>query len=123
MEQHAYSGIVDNTLDLNELGTFYRGWSGVGKLEQHAERAAFEREGWSWTRAKKSGRVVASDPVRDEVTVALTFVREDGTAGLYEATVACMGEVETLASSGAAPRVNVKQYEVTRLELREPVPG
>ncbi len=123
LEPHTYAGIVDNSLNLSELKRFYRGWSGVGKLEQHAERAAFEREGWSWIDAKKAGRVVSSTPERDEVTVALEFVREDGTAGSYEATVACTGEVETLASSGTAPRVGVKQYEVTRLELQEAVPG
>lgn len=121
LESHTYTGIVDNTLELTELRRFYRGWSGLGKLEQHAERAAFEREGWDWVKAKKSGRVIAAAPEHDEVTVELTFTREDGTSGSYEAVVACTGEVETLASSGSAPRVRVKQYDVTRLELREHV--
>ena len=121
LEPHTYAGIVDNTLELTELRRFYRGWSGLGKLEQHAERAAFEREGWGWVKAKKSGRVIAAAPEHDEVTVELTFTRKDGSSGSYEAVVACTGEVETLASSGSAPRVSVKQYDVTRLELREAV--
>lgn len=119
LEPHAYPGILDGTLELGELKRFYRGWSGLGKREQIAERAAFEREGWSWTGAKKSGRVVATSSERDEVTVALEFVRKDGTAGGYEAIVVATGEVETLASSGPAPHVWVKQYKVTRLELKE----
>lgn len=117
LEPHAYQGVVDNSLEPGELKRFYRGWSGVGKLEQHAEGAAFEREGWGWTRVRKTARIVSAVPERDEVTVQLAFVRQDGTRGIYEAVVACAGTAETLASSGDAPRVTVKQYEVTRLKL------
>jgi hypothetical protein len=123
LEPHTYAGIVHDTLELTELKKVYRGWSGLGKLEQHAERAAFESEGWGWAGAKKSGRVISAVPERDEVTVELTFVRQDGTEGSYEAVVSCTGHVETLASSGDAPRVSVKQYVVTRLELKEAVPS
>ncbi len=117
LEPHAYPGIVDETLDLAELEKFYRGWSGLGKLEQVAERAAFEREGWGWTKARKTGRIVAAVPERDEVTVQLHFRRADGSHGTYEAVVTCAGTAETLASSGDAARVMVKQYAVTRLGL------
>ncbi len=116
LEPHAYPGILDGTLDLKDLKRFYRGWSGLGKREQHAERAAFEREGWRWVAAKKSAQVTGSVPEREEVTIELAFTRPDGSTGVYEAAVSASGEVETLASSGSGPRVWVKQYGVTRLE-------
>ncbi|MEM8828734.1 MAG: sucrase ferredoxin [Cyanobacteria bacterium P01_G01_bin.19] len=47
--------------DLKQLEQCYRGWSGMEKFAQIAEREIWLQEGWKWKDYPKSGRIVTRD--------------------------------------------------------------
>ncbi|MCC5667845.1 sucrase ferredoxin [Nostoc sp. CHAB 5784] len=47
--------------DVSQLQPFYRGWTGLGKFEQIAEREIWMQLGWDWLDYPKSGRILAQD--------------------------------------------------------------
>lgn len=47
--------------DVSQLRPFYRGWTGLSKFEQIAERDIWMREGWDWLNYEKTGRILAQD--------------------------------------------------------------
>ncbi|MEL6929144.1 MAG: sucrase ferredoxin [Cyanobacteria bacterium J06600_6] len=47
--------------DLKQLRPYYRGWSGMEKFAQIAEREIWLKEGWEWKDYPKSGRIINRD--------------------------------------------------------------
>ena len=47
--------------DPRQLEKCYRGWAGLEKFAQIAEREIWIREGWEWFNYPKSGRIIAKD--------------------------------------------------------------
>ncbi|MEA5617553.1 sucrase ferredoxin [Cronbergia sp. UHCC 0137] len=47
--------------DVSQLRPFYRGWTGLSKFEQIAEREIWMRTGWEWLNYRKTGRILAQD--------------------------------------------------------------
>ncbi|MEM8718467.1 MAG: sucrase ferredoxin [Cyanobacteria bacterium P01_G01_bin.39] len=47
--------------DLTQIKPCYRGWSGMEKFAQIAEREIWLKEGWSWKDYPKSGRILKRD--------------------------------------------------------------
>jgi hypothetical protein len=47
--------------DVSQLRSFYRGWTGLGKFEQIAEREIWMQEGWDWLSYSKTGRILKLD--------------------------------------------------------------
>ncbi len=48
----------DLVSDLAKLTACYRGWAGLGKFEQIAEREIWRQEGWQWLTCQQQGRVL-----------------------------------------------------------------
>lgn len=44
--------------EVEELRQNYRGWSGLGKFEQIAERELWQRYGWDWFTYRRSGKLL-----------------------------------------------------------------
>ena len=62
-----------------ELRDCYIGWAGVEQeFAQAAEREAFVREGWKWTRYNKSARVTQVDEDGSRARVRIDFISPDG---------------------------------------------
>jgi hypothetical protein len=128
-----------------ELYRFYRGWAGLGKFEQIAEREIWMAEGWAWLDYAKRGKVVKLgeppwktwgrrilqwfpfQPLRlflerskqdaSWAVVQIEYKSADGkTAGVYQARVAIKGQVMTaIRSEKSMNLVPVHQYQVTEL--------
>jgi len=48
--------LVKRQGDVTQLRSFYRGWTGLGKFEQMAEREIWMQEGWKWLHYHKFGK-------------------------------------------------------------------
>lgn len=94
---------------------FYRGWAGLSNIAQVAEREIWMREGWRWLEYQKCGRHTSLNNTQTEIE--LDYRSPDGQdVGSYKAIVECIGQVETLRSSGHDDLTLVDQYAVTSLE-------
>lgn len=101
------ANIVRRSGAFSEVAGKYRGWGGVGKIEQVLEREALLREGWGWTALRKSGSAVRQDDGTYRVRIAAET--EDGApAGVYEGVVELAGTVMT-GGCTAEPK-EVPQY-------------
>jgi len=103
---------------VTNLRQFYRGWAGLDKFAQIAERELWMQTGWDWLNYAKAGQILAQEETDSPnwASVRLEFERPDSSKGVYEADVELTGEVETASKSGVDPqRQTVKQYRVSRL--------
>ncbi|WP_236738712.1 sucrase ferredoxin [Chroogloeocystis siderophila] len=106
---------------VSELRPFYRGWAGLGWVEQIAEREIWMQEGWDWINYLKIGKTLAIDSSDEDypdwVEVRIDFTSVDGSvSGAYEARIEAKGTVKTMWTSGKdQPLWEVKQYCVNRL--------
>ncbi|MFQ4144465.1 sucrase ferredoxin [Chlorogloeopsis sp. ULAP02] len=106
----------------SDLRQYYRGWSGLTKFEQIAEREIWMQLGWSWFDYLKAGEIVAQEQVDDKheanwAEVRIHFAATDGsTSGIYEARIEAIGEVMSALNSGKPMQLKpVKQYHVSHL--------
>ena len=122
---HLEPEILDNLVHRNgtveELGKYYRGWSGLTKFEQIVEREIWIKYGWDWLNYHKSGQVLAVDTVNEDgdwAEVRIDFNSSDRKIqGSYEARVEVCGSVISALNSGKEqPLQSVKQYRVTQLQ-------
>lgn len=100
------------------LYPFYRGWAGLSKFEQIAEREIWMQEGWDWLNYHKVGQVMAMDEADEEwAEVCINFSAENGSIkGAYKAKVEASGSIMTAWDSGnQLPLEKVKQYRVSHL--------
>ncbi|GGR23983.1 hypothetical protein GCM10008957_39730 [Deinococcus ruber] len=103
--------LLTRTGDHTELSARYRGWSALSALEQHAEAAAFEREGWWWLDAPKAARTLLQSEAG--AVVELTFNYPDGSPGLLTADVREVGTVALRGSSHTPDTHATPQYRVS----------
>ncbi|WP_414575205.1 sucrase ferredoxin [Anabaena sp. CCY 9402-a] len=47
--------------DVDQLRPFYRGWTGLSKFEQIAEREIWMQVGWDWLNYEKTGRILVQE--------------------------------------------------------------
>ncbi|UKP00609.1 sucrase ferredoxin [Nostoc sp. UHCC 0870] len=47
--------------DVSQLRPFYRGWTGLSKFEQIAEREIWMQVGWDWLNYEKTGRILVQE--------------------------------------------------------------
>lgn len=95
----------------------YRGWSGLGKFGQIAEREILAEFGWKWMDFRRRGDVLSVN--EDETFAEVRIEYEDpktGESGAYHAAIEANGTVMTLGSSGDDPLEEVAQYRVGSLE-------
>ncbi|MDM9379466.1 sucrase ferredoxin [Chlorogloeopsis sp. ULAP01] len=97
------------------LRQFYRGWSGLSKFEQIAEREIWMQLGWNWLDYWKAGQVLVEDA--DWAEVRINYVAPDGSlSGGYQARVEVCGQVMSALSSATEMQLTaVKQYRVSHL--------
>lgn len=137
--------LVQRDGSVSQLRQFYRGWAGLTKFEQIAEREIWMQEGWDWLKYHKAGQVLAMDQggikkylhkflqlvpskrvkfllnklTKDAIwaKVRLEFASPDGSVrGAYEARVEVSGEVMSALSSRDDMQLQaVKQYCVRSL--------
>lgn len=107
---------------VSKLRSFYRGWAGLSRLGQVAEREIWIQVGWAWLDYLKAEQVLAIDEANEEwyadwALVRLDFAAPDGSVfGAYEARVEVCGHVMTAWDSGDdQPLRELKQYRVSRL--------
>ncbi|NJR39337.1 MAG: sucrase ferredoxin [Leptolyngbyaceae cyanobacterium CSU_1_4] len=129
----------------SDLYAFYRGWAGLGKFEQIAEREIWMKEGWDWLSYAKRGKVVKlGEPQLKSLlrrllqwipsqrlqlflehskqdakwaVVRIEYQSMDGlTMGVYQGRVALSGQILTaIRSAKQMDLVPVNQYQVTEL--------
>ncbi len=61
LESNVLDLLINQQGNLTDLKPYYRGWSGLVKFAQIAEREIWDLEGWKWFSYHKSGRVIAQD--------------------------------------------------------------
>jgi len=128
IEPRMLNALIHRQGDVSQLRSHYRGWSGLSKFEQIAEREIWMQQGWDWLSFKKSGKTLSkglrgmkrylypilrwvplkrvqvflnqwtSDATWAEVRIDFTHP-DQNTAGTYHARVEVCGEVTTAAKS------------------------
>lgn len=136
--------LVHQTGPLQDLYPYYRGWTGLNKFAQIAEREIWMQEGWDWINFPKEGQIIAQDvkgihkilsdllqklPVRRtqilreslglqgqwaEVLIQFQDL-SSGRSGVYQAQVNVSGTVNTMGESGGDSTLKVNQYTVDLL--------
>ncbi|MBF2002256.1 MAG: sucrase ferredoxin [Synechococcales cyanobacterium M58_A2018_015] len=137
--------LVHQQGNLANLYRHYRGWAGLAKFEQIAERDILMREGWDWLTYSKQGRVlqlgehwlkrwlrrllrwIPSQRLRLLLErskqdaywaiVQLDYITPDGNrSGSYQARIEVSGQIQTaIRSANPITLVPVNQYRVTAL--------
>ncbi|MEC4811958.1 MAG: sucrase ferredoxin [Scytonema sp. PMC 1069.18] len=123
---HLEPGVLDLLVKKNgsvlDLSPFYRGWTGLTKFEQIAEREIWMQLGWTWWDYLKAGVVLTTEEVDQEqeadwAKVRIDFAAPNGSvSGAYEVTVEASHEVMSALNSGKDMKLKtVKQYCVSHL--------
>ena len=61
LEPEVLDLLIEKQGPVSELSRFYRGWTGLNKFEQIAEREIWLKEGWEWFNYQKTGKVLRQD--------------------------------------------------------------
>ncbi|MEH2169739.1 MAG: sucrase ferredoxin [Nostoc sp.] len=122
LESDVLDLLVKRDGSVSGLRQYYRGWTGLSKFEQIAEREIWMQSGWNWLDYLKAGKVLATEEVpegeeADWAEVRIDFVATDGsTTSAYEARIEVCGEVMSAYNSAKEMELEaVKQYRVSRL--------
>jgi len=145
LEADVLDSLIYRKGDVSQLRRFYRGWTGLGKFEQIAEREIWLQFGWEWLNYPKSGCILTQDEGglfrrllkmifrlipsgklkllvnqwNDSATwakVQIKYTSSHDNPGCYESTVKLKGTVTSKLNSGEdAPLTQVNQYDVERL--------
>lgn len=142
LQPYMLDTLVHQTGNISFLRGCYRGWSGLSKFEQIAEREIWLQVGWDWLTYSKSGYTIEIDRGRwhwlqqllklipskrlqfildhrphspDWAVVEINFMAPDGShSGKYETKITAIGEVMTALKSGNRLNLQpVKQYRVS----------
>jgi hypothetical protein len=144
LEPDLLDALVYRTGDLARLARCYRGWAGLGKFEQIAEREIWRQEGWAWLTYQQQGQVirlgesclkrglrmllqgipskrlrVLLDRSKQDAAwaeVQIDYVTPTGQDGSYRARVEVSGQILTaIRSAEPLELVPVNQYRVSDL--------
>ena len=58
LEMDVLPQLIHRTGDHHSMGRFYRGWTGVNRFEQIAEREAWMQAGWDWFTYPRAARTI-----------------------------------------------------------------
>ena len=118
LEMSHLDSLVHRQGEWSALRMCYRGWSGLSKFEQIAERELWMQLGWRWFDYVKAGETITQS--ESAITVQIKFQQPDGISGVYKADIELMGEVETASQSGKVMKLErVNQYRVGCLVLEK----
>lgn len=106
---------------VRDLHRFYRGWGAADNpLEQAAERAAWEDEGWGWIDYLKEVRRLQTGEDGEWAEVEISFTDPaSGQRGRYRCRVEVSHRVETMTATGGEMK-QVPQYRVVGLQRLPP---
>ena len=109
--------LVHRNRPASELRQSYRGWVGLDSpYEQVAEREAFMREGWDWTRRRISGQLTAVEGDGDQAEVRIDYSdAEGGDYGAYEVTVKSIESVAKVECLSGEDTGAATQFKATRV--------
>lgn len=143
--------LVHKTGLVSDLRRFYRGWAGLGKLEQIVEREIWIQQGWDWLNNPKAGRILELDDVgikkylykglqllpikqvqllldrwaknTSSAKILIEYTTADGTiTGAYQAKVEVKGKImSALRSEKEIQLKSVNQYYVSNLRSNYPL--
>ncbi|MEM1395099.1 MAG: sucrase ferredoxin, partial [Cyanobacteria bacterium P01_H01_bin.150] len=124
LEPSVLNLLVEQNGSVSTLGQYYRGWTGLNKFEQIAEREIWMQFGWSWLDYLKTGKVLTMEEVVEEqkpdwAEVRIDFEKNDGSfTCAYEAKIEVCGEVMSAFNSARDMELEaVKQYRVSHLNM------
>ncbi|MFP4254469.1 MAG: sucrase ferredoxin, partial [Halothece sp.] len=109
--------ILDQQGDINQIKSYYRGWTGLDQWSQIAEQEIWLNHGWEWFHYLKAGEVLEADETDQKwATVQIRYAH--GTdQGKYQVKIESTGSLETAAESGSPPHLaRVQQYQVTEIK-------
>ena len=127
LDDAALNALVRREGDPAGMERHFRGWGGLGRLEQVVDREVFLREGWPWLDYAKRGATEAGGVRYDEpawldavenAQVRIDFRSPQGETGAYLADLAHDGDAP-FGGCGKPMRFE-RQFKVVRLER---VPG
>ncbi|MBD2432775.1 MULTISPECIES: sucrase ferredoxin [Fischerella] len=116
LEPEVLDLLVKRNDSVANLRQYYRGWTGLTKFGQIAEREIWMQLGWTWLDYLKAGKVLATGDA-DWAEVRIDYAAPDGSvSGAYEARVEACGEVMSAFNSAKQMQLEaVKQYRVSHL--------
>ena len=114
LSEEAVDSVMLRQGPLSLVADHYRGWAAAGSgFEQVAERAAFMREGWSWTGYDKESRLLDLDEETGRAKVRIEFTAPGAShANAYEIAVERTDSVPTVACMAAGYKEDSPQYRV-----------
>ena len=126
IEHTHLDALVHRKGDWHLLRNCYRGWAGLGSIEQIAEREIWMQLGWDWFDYVKIGRIkedtaqtsfeTTDFETTDLTTIEIEFQDTEGNSGIYEAQIERIEDIETASNSGTGMKMEkVKQYKVSRI--------
>ncbi len=122
LEPNILDLLVKRNGSVSGLRQYYRGWAGLSKFEQIAEREIWMQSGWNWLNYFKAGKVLAMAEVpegqdADWAEIRIDYATSDGsTAGAYEARIEVCSEILSAFNSAKEMELEtIKQYRVSRL--------
>ena len=104
--------------DLDALLKCYRGWSGMTKYAQIAEREVWRAQGWPWPACRRAAQV------RDAAEDGANRIRidyetpDDKDRGTFQTRVEAKDQVHTLNNSYTDKYFYIDRYQVSDLEHR-----
>jgi hypothetical protein len=118
IESEDLSNLIDRNGSFAEFENQYRGWSRLSPLEQAAEHAVLQREGWAWTTNRMQSEVSPSGAGDGAVTVRLTYTNGDSACvGTFDVTVREAPERMLHFPSSCGKEVEPQpQFSVERVE-------
>lgn len=123
VDEAALDALVRRTGAPDEMARHFRGWAGLGRLEQVVDREVFLREGWPWLDYAKRGATEAggvryAEPAWlndvEDARVRIDFRSPEGETGAYLAELAHDGDAP-FGGCGKPMRFE-RQFKVVKLE-------
>lgn len=111
--------LLYRTGNLEQLLACYRGWSGLTKYAQIAEREIWRAQGWQWPAYRRTGHTVMPE-ADGTILIRIDYESPDcRDRGSYQARVAPKDQVHTLNNSYTDKYFYIDRYQVHDLEHRE----
>ncbi len=108
---------------LDELLACYRGWSGMSKYAQIAEREVWRERGWDWAHYRRTGSI---EETHDDGSVHVRIEYESPTGdeeGACDLQVAPRDQVHTLNNSHTDKYFYIDRYQVSTWENGVSIPA
>ncbi len=108
---------------LDDLLACYRGWSGMTKYAQIAEREVWRTKGWAWPHYRRTGHTQATH-ADGSVHIRIAYASPNGTEqGTCDLHVSLRDKVHTLNNSHTDKFFYIDRYQVSIMENGVGIPA